>query len=290
MNLAEQIRVFESFDLKNNSKRHEYFKNMQDIKSISRLLVESEKHNTNFERKEMLFKTPKNSIGKLESLHEYKPNKKSRRPRLEPINQNIKDVRFSDNTKNNINRKKINSINFYGYESINEENFPLVRKISAKQKEQKPGSKLVLESLIKKPTLKANNDKKEIKLVKEDTQNSETKIVNEMDVLLMKNDEPEKLQEHLANTFSSSLSEDANYAMLKTYEDMLYYDLLSIYPETEHLVRTKTKDFIQIKRKIPNKLPAIRGSPDEIQSFSEVKSHRFKISKHLEKVIIFQKS
>jgi len=282
MNLTEQIRVFESFNsVRNNSKKQEKFQNMPNIKAISRLLNEAEKHNINFQRNEMRTKTPTNLTGKEDTLNEYIPNKKSnRRPRLEPINENKKDVNFSDY---NNKRKRINRINFFGYDSINEETIPVIRKISPKQKEQKPTQKSVLENLIKKPTFKVNNDKKEIKLVKEVTQNNETKILNEMNVILTKNEEPEKVNESNI-TFSSSLSEDANYAMLKTYEDMLYFDLLSIYPETEHLVRTKTKDFIQIKRKLPNKLPAIRGSPEEIQNFSEVKSHKVKISKHLEKV------
>ena len=46
--------------------------------------------------------------------------------------------------------------------------------------------------------------------------------------------------------FGSLLSEDGNYAMLKTYEDMIYSDLLTLYPQlaaTVSLLRTDTNDF-----------------------------------------------
>jgi hypothetical protein len=50
----------------------------------------------------------------------------------------------------------------------------------------------------------------------------------------------------------SIFSEDANYAMLKTYEDMIYYDLISIYPETKptKLERMKTEIFKRVPRKL----------------------------------------
>lgn len=295
MNFAEQIRVFESFDLRNSSKKNEKFKNMPNVKAISRLLVEAEKHNANFASKEMsssktstaTTSTPSsNTSRKLETLYEIKPppsNNRVRLSRLEPLNESKKDVRFSEKS-NNVAKKKVKRMNLYGYESIHEEAVQVIRKISPKQKEPRPSLRPPLESLTKKPSLKPSNEKSELKIVKEDTQHNETKIVNEMDILLAKNDQLDQNKE-TSVTFSSSLSEDANYAMLKTYEDMLYFDLMSIYPETAHLVRTKTKDFIQIKRKMPAKLPAIRGSPeDDNEIISQVKNHKVKISKHLEKV------
>ena len=52
----------------------------------------------------------------------------------------------------------------------------------------------------------------------------------------------------------SIFSEDANYAMLKTYEDMIYNDLISIYPETKpaNLERMKTEVFKRVPRKLAN--------------------------------------
>ena len=57
----------------------------------------------------------------------------------------------------------------------------------------------------------------------------------------------------------SMLSEDGCYAMLKTYEDMLYKDMLLMYPK-EQLTRTKTSVYTKMPRKlstIPTKLPPL---------------------------------
>ena len=71
--------------------------------------------------------------------------------------------------------------------------------------------------------------------------------------------------EKLNLRIGSIFSEDANYAMLKTYEDMIYYDLMSIYPETKanKLERMKTEIFKRVPRKFSskNKLPDINKSP-----------------------------
>ncbi len=45
--------------------------------------------------------------------------------------------------------------------------------------------------------------------------------------------------------FGSLLSEDGNYAMLKTYEDMIYDELVTLYPQLikPQMYRTNTNDF-----------------------------------------------
>lgn len=67
----------------------------------------------------------------------------------------------------------------------------------------------------------------------------------------------------------SIFSEDANYAMLKTYEDMIYYDLISIYPETKpsNLERMKTEVF----KKVPRKLTTFNEISSSEANINEIK-------------------
>lgn len=286
MNLTEQIKVFQTLDLKSNKR---------NSKAINRLLNEatlmksSNLNSINQDSKERKESPTSKRLEELKIITE-----RYKFPKLEQTS----DEKFK--SKVNFDQpRKITRVNLYGYESIQEEPFPVIKRLSPKQKEEHKKiqfSKQPLESLIKKPSLKSlrfNNDKKGI-IFKDDLKvNAEknTSIkVNQPVESIQLNDKPKELNV----TISSSMSEDANYAMLKTYEDMIYLDLLSIYPESESLSRTKTKDFIQIPRKLPTILPPLnsrlseRTEQDEEDQMkqSQMKNHQIKISQHLEKVPI----
>lgn len=287
MNLTEQIKVFDSFDIKLKTK-YSTLGNMQNIKAISRLLKEADK--------QIYFNNEMNNnlkSRKVDSLHEYKLNDRVKLPSIlsKVKNKENVQVHFQDDVIKQ--KKKLHRINLFGYDSIQEETYPIVRRISPKEKEPKNITKQQMEQMIKKPSLKSlklNSDKKGI-LFNDSTMIKENTEKPAPTTPPISKEETEKNRDSKM-TFSSSLSEDANYAMLKTYEDMLYLDLLSIFPESENLSRTKTKDFIQIPRKIPvKKLPPINsskidesGEENRSEKKSEIKSHQIKISQHLEKV------
>lgn len=93
-------------------------------------------------------------------------------------------------------------------------------------------------------------------------------------------EKPKDPMEKLNLKFGSKLSEDANYAMLKTYEDMIYFDLLSIYPNLK-LSRTNTEFFKNVPRKFSsrrkvNKLPEIQNKP---QPKASIKSNKLDVQK-----------
>ena len=111
-------------------------------------------------------------------------------------------------------------------------------------------------------------------------------------------EKPETESNPLNLRFGSSLSEDANYAMLKTYEDMLYQDLATIYPST-YLTRNNTQLFMNLPSKLQSnqsvKLPQISPRKnkkhdkgdlfDNGDDSEEAKSHKYAVSQHLEKAM-----
>lgn len=93
--------------------------------------------------------------------------------------------------------------------------------------------------------------------------------------------------------FGSNLSEDGKYAMLKTYEDMLYYELMSINKDknlNNNLERTKTEFFKNLPRKEHLKLPEINtklGKKENTREslMSDVNKNKYSCSKQLEKAM-----
>lgn len=244
MNLVEQVAAFQ------------YSKNN---KAVDRLLEESEKMKAKIE-------VTDNKISKKRQQLRFK---------------------LSDGSKQK--QKKINRVNLFGYESISEEPASVITKLSPKNKDQKTNAKPAIKSLIKKPTLKSlklNEEGKSIEFKQENKEQIENNKPNKNDTdndfIVLTNEKDSNRESKM--TFSSSLSEDANYCMLKTYEDMLYLDLKSIYPDVTHsLTRTKTENFIQIPRKLPAKLAPLNENYSYKQQ-PEVKMHQTKMSEHLEKV------
>lgn len=93
--------------------------------------------------------------------------------------------------------------------------------------------------------------------------------------------------------FGSNLSEDGKYAMLKTYEDMLYYELISFNKDknlNKSLERTKTEFFKNLPRKEDLKLPDIKnklGKKENVKEslMSDENKKKYSCSKQLEKAM-----
>ncbi|CAF1094893.1 unnamed protein product [Brachionus calyciflorus] len=111
------------------------------------------------------------------------------------------------------------------------------------------------------------------------------------DILNARNhDEKNDTSKKINFKFGSSLSEDGRYAMLKAYEDMIYYDLLSMNPERHlknTLERTKTEVFKQIPKKSCDvKLPNIKDKANNVDNLmSDENKKKFNCSKELEKAM-----
>lgn len=119
------------------------------------------------------------------------------------------------------------------------------------------------------------------------------------DMLNTRNQENERqfVQNRTNFKFGSCLSEDGRYAMLKAYEDMLYFELLTIFPQPNiksSLSRTNTEIFLHLPRKsTENKklsvLPQIKQTNQNQNLIDNLNSDenklKFCVSKELEKAM-----
>lgn len=138
------------------------------------------------------------------------------------------------------------------------------------------------------------------------TQRTQTPLVESIwsdDLINARNEQNAKkeLNNKINFKFGSYLSEDGRFAMLKTYEDMLYMELTAIYPDLNlrgTLVRTNTEFFkhLPANQNTP-KLPMIKGPVQaaETQNKTRIKTgdslysnsnvDKFNCSKELEKAM-----
>jgi hypothetical protein len=95
-----------------------------------------------------------------------------------------------------------------------------------------------------------------------------------------------KIKENLK--FGSLMSEDASYAMLKTYEDMIYSDLSNIYPDSvvsDQLSKTKTQLYIKRHTDESEPLNVTTSQKHNDESSSKDLMHKYYVSKKLEKAM-----
>ncbi|RNA36407.1 hypothetical protein BpHYR1_027714, partial [Brachionus plicatilis] len=108
------------------------------------------------------------------------------------------------------------------------------------------------------------------------------------------NNENNDIYNKIGFKFGSNLSEDGKYALLKTYEDMIYYELLSINPDknlNKSLERTKTEFFKSLPKKEELKLPEIKNKhmsdikENNKSLMSELNKKKYSCTKQLEKAM-----